>query len=141
MELPVLRRSTLPAGKPCPNLREDFRCRIHEQLAERGFPGCVVFDCFGAGQRLVHHPLGVLGGQVLPAEQGRGFATEAARRVVEAAFAAGEPELFVVARPANGPGRAVAQRLGFQWVGETTKYYDLRLQVYRLRPADLTPTR
>jgi hypothetical protein len=24
-----------------------------------------------------------------------------------------------------------------QWVGETDKYYDLRLQVYRLRPTDL----
>ncbi|MET0641466.1 MAG: GNAT family N-acetyltransferase, partial [Jiangellaceae bacterium] len=23
------------------------------------------------------------------------------------------------------------------WVGETAKYYDLRLQVFRLRPADL----
>ena len=25
-----------------------------------------------------------------------------------------------------------------QWVGETTKYYGLRLQVYRIRPADLS---
>ena len=31
----------------------------------------------------------------------------------------------------------VARRLGMQWVGETDKYYDLRLQVYRLRPTDL----
>ena len=49
---------TKPAGKPCPNLRDDFRCRIHERLAERGFPGCVVFDCFGAGQRLVQDTFG-----------------------------------------------------------------------------------
>jgi hypothetical protein len=41
-----------PAGRPCPNLREDFRCGIHAQLRERGFPGCEVFDCFGAGQQL-----------------------------------------------------------------------------------------
>jgi hypothetical protein len=33
----------------------------------------------------------------------------------------------------------VARRLGMQWVGETNKYYDLRLQVYRLRPTDLAP--
>jgi uncharacterized protein YjbI with pentapeptide repeats len=42
-----------PAGQPCPNLRTDFRCGIHDQLRSRGFPGCVVYDCFGAGQRVV----------------------------------------------------------------------------------------
>ena len=42
-----------PAGKPCPNLRDDFRCGIHEHLEERGFKGCTVFDCFGAGQQIV----------------------------------------------------------------------------------------
>nr|BFE68040.1 hypothetical protein GCM10020092_013410 [Actinoplanes digitatis] len=36
-----------PAGRPCPNLAEDFRCGIHERLPEKGFRGCVVFDCFG----------------------------------------------------------------------------------------------
>ncbi|SCG36533.1 pentapeptide repeat-containing protein [Micromonospora coxensis] len=41
-----------PAGQPCPNLRPDSRCGIHDQLRERGFPGCTVFDCFGAGQRV-----------------------------------------------------------------------------------------
>ena len=76
--------------------------------------------------------------QVLPTEQGKGFATEAARRAVQRAFAEGVPELFVVARPANEAGAGVAKRLGFQWVGETSKYYDLRLQTYRLRPAELT---
>jgi Pentapeptide repeats (8 copies) len=43
---------TKPAGKPCPNLQPDFRCGIHSHLRETGFPGCTVFDCFGAGQRL-----------------------------------------------------------------------------------------
>jgi hypothetical protein len=42
-----------PAGRPCPNLGDDFRCGIHTELRERGFPGCVAFDCFGAGQRLI----------------------------------------------------------------------------------------
>jgi uncharacterized protein YjbI with pentapeptide repeats len=41
-----------PAGRPCPNLRSDFRCGIHDRLRERGFPGCTVFDCFGAGQQV-----------------------------------------------------------------------------------------
>ena len=42
-----------PAGRPCPNLRADLRCGIHAELRERGFPGCEVFDCFGAGQQVV----------------------------------------------------------------------------------------
>ncbi|KAB1940917.1 pentapeptide repeat-containing protein [Micromonospora sp. ALFpr18c] len=41
-----------PAGQPCPNLRTDHRCGIHTELRQRGFPGCTVFDCFGAGQQV-----------------------------------------------------------------------------------------
>ena len=29
------------------------------------------------------------------------------------------------------------ERVGMEWVGETSKYYDLRLQVFRIRPSDL----
>ena len=39
-----------PAGSPCRNLTVDFSCGIHETLRSRGFRGCMVFDCFGAGQ-------------------------------------------------------------------------------------------
>jgi uncharacterized protein YjbI with pentapeptide repeats len=41
-----------PAGHACPNLRTDFRCGIHTELRERGFAGCTVFDCLGAGQKI-----------------------------------------------------------------------------------------
>ncbi|WP_432968012.1 pentapeptide repeat-containing protein [Dactylosporangium sp. CA-233914] len=41
-----------PAGHPCPNLGETFRCGIHTQLRQRGFAGCTVYDCFGAGQHV-----------------------------------------------------------------------------------------
>jgi uncharacterized protein YjbI with pentapeptide repeats len=40
------------AGTPCPNLQQDFGCGIHARLRESGFPGCTVYDCFGAGQQL-----------------------------------------------------------------------------------------
>lgn len=40
------------AGQPCTNLLTDFRCGIHANLREQGFPGCTVFDCFGAGQKV-----------------------------------------------------------------------------------------
>lgn len=47
-----------PARTPCPHLQDDSRCEIHETLPERGFPGCAVFDCFGAGQRLTRSAFG-----------------------------------------------------------------------------------
>jgi hypothetical protein len=41
-----------PAGEPCRNLDEHNACRIHAHLRDRGFKGCTVFDCFGAGQKI-----------------------------------------------------------------------------------------
>jgi uncharacterized protein YjbI with pentapeptide repeats len=46
------------AGEPCPNLRPDFRCAIHARLRQRGFPGCAVYDCFGAGQKVAQVTFG-----------------------------------------------------------------------------------
>jgi uncharacterized protein YjbI with pentapeptide repeats len=40
-------------GTPCVNLAADFRCRVHDRLRPSGFPGCVAYDCFGAGQKIV----------------------------------------------------------------------------------------
>ncbi|MDQ0662211.1 hypothetical protein QFZ35_000709 [Arthrobacter ulcerisalmonis] len=39
-----------PPATPCPNLAGDFSCTIHNRLRPRGFAGCTVFDCLGAGQ-------------------------------------------------------------------------------------------
>jgi len=46
------------AGMPCPHLTRDDRCEIHARLRGEGFPGCEVFDCFGAGQRVVQVTFG-----------------------------------------------------------------------------------
>jgi uncharacterized protein YjbI with pentapeptide repeats len=40
------------AGEACPHLQTDFRCGIHADLRDRGFAGCSVYDCLGAGQQL-----------------------------------------------------------------------------------------
>ena len=40
------------AGEPCTNLDDQDGCRIHPHLRDRGFAGCTVFDCFGAGQKV-----------------------------------------------------------------------------------------
>lgn len=39
-------------GTPCGNLLADHRCGIHDRLAESGWPGCVAYDCQGAGQHV-----------------------------------------------------------------------------------------
>ncbi len=75
--------------------------------------------------------------QFAPDHWGQGYATEAARVVADWAFENSAHELFAVMRPANQRAEKLARRLGFEWVGETNKYYDLRLQVFRLRPPDL----
>src|ERR1035437_383725 len=41
-----------PAGQACPHLQTDSRCGIHTRLRQRGFVGCTVYDCFGAGQKV-----------------------------------------------------------------------------------------
>ena len=41
-----------PAGIHCRNLQADFRCQIHSTLREKGFKGCTVYDCLGAGQHV-----------------------------------------------------------------------------------------
>ncbi|AMW98067.1 hypothetical protein ATY39_00730 [Rummeliibacillus stabekisii] len=38
------------AGTPCLNLQSNYSCQIHSQLRDKGFKGCTVFDCLGAGQ-------------------------------------------------------------------------------------------
>jgi len=75
--------------------------------------------------------------QLHPEEWGNGYATEAARALAGWAFGLDADELFAVARPSNSRAIATAERIGMQWVGETTKYYDLRLQVYRIRRSDV----
>jgi hypothetical protein len=46
-----------PAHSACRYLTLENRCAIHTGLASRGFPGCVAFDCYGAGQRVTQELL------------------------------------------------------------------------------------
>lgn len=39
-------------GVPCKNLQDDYRCGIHEGLRGKGYKGCTVYECFGAGQKV-----------------------------------------------------------------------------------------
>ncbi|MGP4081503.1 pentapeptide repeat-containing protein [Pseudalkalibacillus sp. R45] len=46
------------SGTPCRNLCSNNLCSIHDQLRERGFQGCVSYDCFGAGQHVSQNIFG-----------------------------------------------------------------------------------
>ena len=79
--------------------------------------------------------------QLAPHAWGHGYAAEAGHAVAHHAFTYGVEEVFAVVRTQNGRGAATAQRVGMEWVGETEKYYDLRLQVYRLRKGEIDAPR
>jgi RimJ/RimL family protein N-acetyltransferase len=78
-----------------------------------------------------------VGLQIAPRAWGNGFATEAGHAVAHYAFDVGLDEIFAVVRPRNVKGAATARRIGMEWVGVTEKYYNLTLEVYRLRRGDL----
>ncbi|MFB7596632.1 pentapeptide repeat-containing protein [Streptomyces sp. NPDC056160] len=60
-----------PAGKPCPNLRDDHRCGIHARLRDEGYTGCTVYDCFGAGQKVSQVTFGGRDWRTRPAGEAR----------------------------------------------------------------------
>ena len=68
---PPTSRSTRQAGKPCPNLRDDHRCGIHARLRHKGFTGCTVYDCFGAGQKVSQVTFGGQDWRTGPAQDAR----------------------------------------------------------------------
>ncbi len=79
-----------------------------------------------------------IGWQVAPKLWGHGYGAEAGHAVAHQAFTnVGVSEVFAVVRPGNQRGVATARRVGMDWVGETDKYYNLTLEVYRLSKADL----
>ncbi|MGK5113279.1 GNAT family N-acetyltransferase [Geodermatophilus sp. CPCC 205506] len=63
---------------------------------------------------------------------GHGYATEAARAVIDRGFAAGLPEVYAVVRPGNVPSLAVCRRLAMEPLGRMRRWYDVELEVFRL---------
>jgi RimJ/RimL family protein N-acetyltransferase len=103
---------------------------------QRGEDGAVIG---GVAIRLLppYHEDLELSWQIRPDEWGNGYAVESGRALIRWAFTQEIDELFAVARSNNTRAIATARRLGMEWVGETTKYYGLRLQVFRIRPSDI----
>jgi RimJ/RimL family protein N-acetyltransferase len=78
-----------------------------------------------------------IGWAVHPQAWGHGYATESGLALARWAFDQGIEQVSALVRPTNARAAAVVRRIGMEWVGETEKYHGLRLQQYRLRPADL----
>jgi RimJ/RimL family protein N-acetyltransferase len=78
-----------------------------------------------------------IGWQLHPGSWGNGYATETGLALAQWAFKQGIEQVIAVVRPANTRAVATVRRIGMEWVGETEKYHNLRLQVFRLRPGDL----
>ena len=61
-----------------------------------------------------------------------GYATEAARAVIDRAFGMGLPEVYAVVRPGNEPSVGVCRRLGMAPLGRMRRWYDVELEAFRL---------
>ncbi len=97
-----------PARRACPNLRADFRCGIHATLRERGFPGCVAYDCFGAGQHVVQV---TYAGRDWHGEPGMFASFEIVRQLHELLWYVTEAQTLPAARPLHGELDATYRRI------------------------------
>ncbi|MEO3748375.1 pentapeptide repeat-containing protein [Plantactinospora sp. B5E13] len=99
-----------PAGRACPNLGDDFGCGIHTQLRDRGFAGCTVFDCLGAGQQVTQVTFGGRNWRDEPALAGPMFAVfPVMRHLHELLYYLTEALALTGALP---PGDGLADELG-----------------------------
>jgi RimJ/RimL family protein N-acetyltransferase len=81
-----------------------------------------------------------VGWQLHPGAWGHGYATESGLSLARWAFSQDIDQVIALVRPANTRAAATVRRIGMEWVGETEKYHGLRLQEFRLQPADLAGT-
>ncbi len=125
-----------PAHHPCPNLREDLRCSIHDELRARGFPACAQFDCYGAGQRVTQELFGGRSWTESPELARRMFAAYSTYRALHELMA-----LLTLALQKIPPSEAAHLRTrlaGLEAVGdsqatasETVRLHSLRRDVLR----------
>ncbi len=71
-----------------------------------------------------------------PDFDGHGYATEAARVVLDRAFAGGQARIHAVTYPENVASQAVCRRLGMSYEGSTDRYYNITCELFSIdRPA------
>lgn len=77
-----------------------------------------------------------VGWHLHPDSWGHGYATVAARAVVDRGFDGGLSEVYAVVRPGNEPSLAVCRRLGMEPLGRTRRWYDVEVEAFRLSAPD-----
>jgi len=96
-----------PAGVACRHLGPDTRCGIHDRLRQEGMPGCVAFDCFGAGQHVTQVTMAGTDWRESPGTAERVFGVFAVmRQLHELAWYLVEALALPAARPAHAELRA-----------------------------------
>ena len=110
---------------------------VHELDARHGCWAIECADGHVAGTVLFKPlPNGVgeveVGWHLHPDSWGHGYATEAARAVIERGFAGGVAEVYAVVRPGNEASMAVCRRLGMAPLGRLRRWYDVELEAFRL---------
>lgn len=65
-----------------------------------------------------------------PDSWGKGYATEAARTVMQRGFDDGLDEILAVVRPDNDKSLAVCRRLEMEPLGRTSQWYDIELEAF-----------
>ena len=96
-----------PAGVVCRHLGPDSRCGIHERLRPEGMPGCVAYDCFGAGQHVTQVTMAGSDWRESPGMAVRMFdAFGVMRQLHELAWYLTEALALVAARPVHTDLRA-----------------------------------
>ncbi|TQN43009.1 RimJ/RimL family protein N-acetyltransferase [Blastococcus colisei] len=73
-----------------------------------------------------------VGWHLHPDSWGHGYATEAARAVIDRGFGDGVPEVYAVVRPGNRASMAVCARLGMAPIGRFRRWYEVELETFRL---------
>ncbi len=140
------------SGPGRPQTREEVRERLAAQPGRAGeHPAAAVLGiCVRQPDGSAGPPVGVtmlvplpasagfdrrdveIGWHLFPAAQGLGYATEAARALVERAWAAGIDELHAVTHPDNIASQAVCRRLGMTDLGLRDDWYDRSLRAFHL---------
>jgi uncharacterized protein YjbI with pentapeptide repeats len=125
---------TKPAGTPCRNLASDFSCGIHEQLEARGFKGCTVFDCFGAGQHLTQDTFGGRDWRSAPEIAGAMFASlPIMRQLHELLWYLTEALALDAARRLRPKLRAALERTERLTEGTPAELAAIDLDAYRMK--------
>ncbi|MDX3454643.1 pentapeptide repeat-containing protein [Streptomyces sp. ME02-8801-2C] len=120
------------AGQPCTNLQADFRCGIHTQLRRQGFSGCIVFDCFGAGQKVSQVTFGGQDWRQTPHTARQMFDVfPVMRQLHELLWYLAEALTLSAARPIHGELRRALEKTEHLTAGSAQELTELNVAAHR----------